>query len=291
MQEKGRTRVENRTRVEDTTRVENTTNQTKQIWSACYGKEPFDLRLTVLRLIRRLPWILGVTLVGSLLFGGIYYVKNVMLAKGPAYVMTSTYKVSFVDEPTQPGDYYINDMTWNTYVHSDEFLDTVWVHLHDKTMALDSVLVQSAKELAPMIEAKLDSDIHVPSTIVTTYSEEWTQWLAEAVEQTMTEEFVENNEQVKEMKLIDHTASTKAVLAKEQPRPTRAFVLAAVLSGFFAVVFFLLKEMGNDDIWLPATLRRRYGLHVLGTVNSPELVSNLEYAFREKKDCSMCSER
>lgn len=269
--------------------MESKTSRTEHIWPASYGKEPFDLRLTVLRLMRNLPKILMVTLIGTVLLGGGYYVKYVMLPEGPAHVMTSTYKVSYVDEPTQSGDYYINEMTWNTYVHSDEFLDAVWIHLQEETPELDSVLVQSAKELAPMIEAKLDSDIHVPSTIVTTYSEVWTQWLARAVEQTMTEEFVENNEQVTEIKLIDHTASVKAVLADEQPRPARAFVLAAVLSGFFAVIFFLISELGHDDIWLPAALRRRYGLNVLGTINSPELLDNFEYTFREKKRIAVCA--
>lgn len=40
-----------------------------------YGKEPFDLRLMCLRLCRNLWKILAVTVVGTLLFGGGYYVK------------------------------------------------------------------------------------------------------------------------------------------------------------------------------------------------------------------------
>lgn len=265
------------------------TSKKVSIWSASYGKEPFDLRLTVLRIFRNLPPILVITLIGTLVFGGGYYVKNVLLAKGPAYVMTSTYKVSFANEPSQAGDYYINEMTWNTYVHSEEFLTEVYAHLEKMTIDLDELSIGSAKDLALMIEAKLDSDIHVPSTIVTTGAFEWTLQLAQAVEQTMTETFVKNNEQLTEIRLIDRTPSMKKVLADEQPRPVRAFILAALLSGFFAVVCFLLKEMGNDDIWLPATLRRRYGLNVLGTINGAEFAGNLEYAFRGKNKIAVCA--
>lgn len=44
-----------------------------------YGKEPFDLRLMLLCLGRNLWKILAVTVAGMVLFGGGYYVKNVLL--------------------------------------------------------------------------------------------------------------------------------------------------------------------------------------------------------------------
>ena len=56
-----------------------------------YGKEPFDLRLTVLRLLRKLHIIIGVTLLGVFLFGGGYYVKNVLLRGETLYKTTSIY--------------------------------------------------------------------------------------------------------------------------------------------------------------------------------------------------------
>jgi len=43
---------------------------------ASYGKEPFDLRLEVLCLCRNLWKILAVTVLGTVLFGGGYYVKT-----------------------------------------------------------------------------------------------------------------------------------------------------------------------------------------------------------------------
>ena len=41
----------------------------------------------------------------------------------------------------------------------------------------------------------------------------------------------------------------------------------------------LLKEAGDDSIWLPSSLGRRYGLNCVGTLESRELWENLRYHF------------
>ena len=209
------------------------------MWEASYGKEPFDLRLTALRMFRNLHKIIGVTLIGTLLFGGGYYVKNVMLRGENSYEAASVYKVDFVDEPSKSGDYYINEMTWNTYVHADDFLKAVRAHL-EKDGAADSFSQDSLENLDAQVNAKLDSDVHVPSTIVITDSPEKSLLLANAVEQAMTEEFVQDNEQVKDIKVID--AAQTATEVVPDVRPVRAFVLSAILSCFFAVVGFFGKH-------------------------------------------------
>lgn len=252
-----------------------------------YGKEPFDLRLTVLRLIRNLHIIIGFTALGTLLFGGGYYVKNVLLNTDVKYTATSTYKVSYVNEPDESGDYYMNSATWGTYVDTREFLDAVWGHLQEDPLGTYSGFVSSAEELAGLFEAKLDSDVLIPSTVVTTESKKWTMLLADAVEKTMVEDFVEDNEQIASIKIIDPAEEATEVVP--DVRPVRAFILSAVLSLFFVVVIWLLKELGDDSVWLPATLRRRYGLATVGTVNSPEAKANLDYLFGDKKKVAVCT--
>lgn len=255
--------------------------------SVYYGKEPFDLRLTVLRMIRSLPTILGITLLGTLLFGGGYYIKNVLLNRDATYTAESTYRVSFVDEPSKAGDYYINEMTWNTYVTSVEFLDAVWEHLQEAAIANDSVYVSSAEELSGMLEAKLASDIHVPSTIVTTASKEWTLLIAKAVEETMAADFVESNEQVAAIQVIDPALDAEETVP--DVRPVRAFILSGILSFFFGMVVFLLRELGDSSVWLPSTLRRRYGLAIAGTINSAEIKANLEHLLAEQTQIGVCA--
>ena len=77
-----------------------------------YGKEPFDLRLMCLRLCRNLWKILAVTVVGTLLFGGGYYVKNVLLQPDPGYAASSTYKVEYKENPNAAGAYSIRENSW-----------------------------------------------------------------------------------------------------------------------------------------------------------------------------------
>ena len=89
-----------------------------------YGKEPFDLKLTILRMLYRLPVIGGLTILGTLLFGGGYYVKNVLL-QGPAfYQVVSVYRVEYdVQDEKDVGQVYINQATWTTYIRSGMFLE------------------------------------------------------------------------------------------------------------------------------------------------------------------------
>lgn len=244
-----------------------------------WEKEPFDLRLTVLRLIRNMHIIIGVTLLGTLLFGGGYYVKNVLLNQNTTYETTSTYKVTYVEEPSKAGDYYINEMTWNTYVDSGEFQDAVRGYLAESEI--------NHTELSEMINARLDSDVHVPTTVIITESEEETLLLAHAVEQVMVQDFVQSNEQVAAIEVITPAVSASKVVP--DVRPVRALVLSAILSCFFTVVFVLLKEIADAAIWLPSALRKRYGLKVLGTVNSPDILANFEFVFAHCGKIALCA--
>ena len=100
------------------------------MWEASYGKEPFDLRLTVLRVIRNFGLILAAAIGGTLLFGGGYYVKNVLLRPDPSYRAASTYRVEYrVAEETDVSTVHINEMTWNTYVDTQLFLDEMEQYL------------------------------------------------------------------------------------------------------------------------------------------------------------------
>ena len=131
------------------------------MWEGSYALEPFDLRLTVIRMVCNLKWIIGLTLLGTLVFGGGYYVKNVILGEPPKYETTITCKLEYTNPPVQSGDYYINEMTWNTYVDSEEFLKLV--EAAEPFAYMDVTLDMWAGGAAEAISASVASDIHVPS--------------------------------------------------------------------------------------------------------------------------------
>ena len=252
---------------------------------ASYGKEPFDLRLLLLRLGRNQWKILALTILGTVLFGGGYYVKNVLLQPNPGYAASSTYKVEYVENPNAAGAYYINEATWNSLLHTGEFLDGVETHLQEAAergeTGAAAALEQGRDRWIEALSAALPSDFSIPVTKTTTQDPEESIALAHAVEETMCEEFAESMPEITRIKVLDHGDLAEAVVP--DVRPVRAVILAAVLSLFFVVVIFLLWELSRDSIWLPATLRRRYGLHSLGTVESTGFAENVKYLL-EKAD-------
>lgn len=261
----------------------------EQMWEGSYGREPFDLRLTVLRMMRNLKMVIGITLAGTLLFGGGYYVKNVVLEPEPEYMATSTYKVSYVIDPNVAGAYFVNETSWNTFIRSKEFLDAVQLHLSKlgTEQGIEYPEITN-EELAAMLSATLASDLRVPATTVTTQSGELSIAIGAAVELAMTNEFVAGAKgEIESIRVIDPALTARETLS--QARPTRAFILSAVLSCFFALLLTLLKELGEDGIYLPATLRRRYGLKVIGTINSRDCKENMRYLFGEKQHNMVCT--
>ena len=106
--------------------------------------------------------------------------------------------------------------------------------------------------------------------------------LAEAVEETMCNEFAETIAEIRLIKVLDHGNRAEAVVP--DVRTLRAVILAAVVSLFLSVMVFLLWELSRDSIRLPATLRRRYGLNSLGTVNSTGFTENVKYLLQKASE-------
>lgn len=247
------------------------------MWEGYYGKEPFDLRLTALRLMRRSKWIIGWTAAGTLLFGGSYYIRNVTCAEA-LYRATSVYHVDYaVEEEKDVGTVYINETTWNTYVSSGFFLDAV-------QQRVDTGMTE--EELVASIHAVLASDLRVPSTEVTTKDAQKSVAIAGAVEAVMTQQLPEMVKEAETVRVI--APAETAPLVETDARPVRAFLLGAVVSCFFAVVLMLLKELGDDAVWLPETIERRYGIKTVGTLQSGLLQENIRYLFGGMKKAALC---
>lgn len=246
---------------------------------ASYGKEPFDLRLTVLLFCRNIGWILVVTLVGTLIFAGEYILSKVAFAPDLGYEASSMYKVEYVIDPNESGAYYINETSWNSFLHTQEFLDGVMTHLEELSETGDAdaarALDYSQEELSAMLSATLPSDLRVPVTTVTAPDDGLCLAIAAAVEETMSGEFVVGAVEITGIRVIDPADSAQKVT--EDVRPGHAITLAAVLCFFFASLFFLLKELGEDGLWLPAQLRIRYGLKCVGTLEDAALSENVKY--------------
>lgn len=252
-------------------------NEEKAMWECKYAKEPFDLRLTVLRLLKRTPVIILITCLGTLIFGGGYYLKKVLLRPAPLYQAISTYYVNYGWDLEYDKDYaYINEASWNDWMHKKAFLNLVSANLQKEI---------PQEELSGYLSAILASNLRMPNSVVSTPDPELTLMIAEAVERSFVE-FPSIALEIESIRVVDPAVDTTPVY--EDARPVRALALSGVVSIFFALVCCLLWEIGSDAIWLPATLRRRYGLKTLGTVESPEFIQNLNYFFSGKNNIGIC---
>lgn len=255
--------------------------------SVFYGKEPFDLRLTVLRLLRRLPAVAAVTAVGTLLLGGGYYLKNVVFSQDRVYAARSVYHVEYaVEEERDVATVYINETSWNTYLGTRSFLDSLQRRMEELNREQEFQLTLEDDELREALTAVLASDLRVPSVTAATDSPEKSVRIAQAVERVMTLDFPEGVREIDAITVIDPGDTAPEVIP--DVRPGRAFLLAAVVSLFFGVAGTLWREVWADSIWLPSTLVKRYGLKTLGTIESRELGENTAYLFAGKTRVAVC---
>lgn len=238
-----------------------------------YALEPFDLRLALLRLLKRSGMIIAVTLAGILIFGGGYYLKNVVFGPQDTYGAESKYCVEYAKDPKTNDAYtYINAVTWNTWVHTDEFLEHILSNLDRQ---LDKEV------LSGYLSADLPSDLRMPTSLVVTPDPELSVEIAKAVEEGFLD-FAGRQREIESIRVVDRGDKAEKVLL--DVRPLRACILSGVLTFFLTVIVLSIWEAGGDQIWLPATLRQRYGLKALGTTHTPGFYENLLYLFQGKKD-------
>lgn len=244
-----------------------------------YGREPFDLRLTVLRLLGQWKKIVLFTMAGMLLFVGLYSTKNILLRGETQYRAVSVYRMEYQAADENLGFAMINSYTWNTYVHTEEFLGFVMNRLDS-----DALSGLTEQTLGSYIQGTMESDARVPSTIVVTGDAVLSSKIAAAVEMVLTQDFPAGISEVEAIRVLDHAGEAEELVP--ELRFGRAFLLGAVLSLFFTLVILLLKETGDDSLWLPSTLLHRYGLKTLW--QSTDFAEEMQYLFAGKEQIAVC---
>ena len=239
-----------------------------------YEKEPLDLKLLLLRLARQSGLILLVTLIGTVLFGGGYYLKNVALAPRQ-YAAMSLYQVEYQMDPISHLEYtYINGETWKRWMVTEEFLDI----LYEKLAGTEDAAIDRSV-MKTYLSAELLTDLRMPDTIVMTSDPELTLRLASAVELSMVE-FAGYQKGIDNIRVVDPAVDT---WLHNTSRPLNACILAALLSLLAVTAVVLWKELASDSLWLPVQIMRRYGVKAAAPTGTPGLAADLEYLLQDKK--------
>lgn len=241
---------------------------------SAYGKEPFDLKLTVLRLMRRLPQMCLWMLVGVMVLFGAYCAKNYIFCPPTTYSGISTLRAEYSDEKWSENFSYINYATWNTYIGSEEFQGILLKYMDSELKSL------SAETRRDAYRVEVPSDLRVIVVTAKSEKKELTAKLSKAMEEALVAEFPGFCSDVSEMRLID---SAKVSETYRDIRPLRAFFLSLVVSVVFVFLIFAIRELGCDDIHLPGVFASRFGIKSLGADCDSAFESNIKACFAEKK--------
>lgn len=249
-----------------------------------YAKEPFDTKLFVLRFIKKIYWVFIAMVVSALLIGGGYYLKKVVCGGPAEYNITTTYYVQYNNYDPVTGEMhnYTNNVTWQTWVTSDYFVDKAWAYALDAGLQPDKYGVNKM-DLKGYFTADLPSDLRIPISTVTTPYEELTSILNDAL-QKVYQDF--GQERV-EMDSIVITNETPLQVVDRDVRTFRAVVLGAVIGLVVSGLVLSLWIIWDDSVIIPEIFTYRYGIPMAGFVGkgekelNRELLVNVKYLLGE----------
>lgn len=258
----------------------------KLIKEGYYGKEPFDARLAVLRLLFKAPLLILAILILTGILGGAYYVKNVVMSGPDRYEAKSLYLVTYQDPNWCEGGKYINEATWNDWVNAKYFREQL-MEAYAKTFDMVSEKPyygfeedEASNDLK--ISVKVGSDLRMPSVYVVSNVQGLSARVSKAIDEVMTSYISDvMAEEVKSVEVVD--PADGAHLVKEDVRVVRAFILSFCVATLIVITFFLLKEWGDDSLWVSRTIWKRFGVKtVVRNKRSLAKTDNMYYF----KDCN-----
>lgn len=243
-----------------------------------YLREPFNLKWFLLQnLWKWYVFVLG-TILGAVLIGGGYFLSKVVFAPARDYQAETIYYLEYAQDPYLSGAYtYFNEYTWNQWVHSDFFLETVKRYVEEPL---------TEEELLSHVTVILPADVRMLTLRVVTADPELTMQITRAYLEAMPG-FGEEQREYDSIRAVD--VPDRAYLITMDVRTARAVLLGAVLGLFFTFMICTLGFLEDDRIWLPEQLNGRFGLQVLGCDCQPELAENLRYLCRQREQIAVTS--
>ncbi len=273
------------------------------MWECNYAGEPLDIRLLVLRFLRKSPVILLAAFLGAVCIGGAYFLKKVTFGPAKEYEAVTDFYIDYAVQENGEEYTYFNKTTWTQLITDDVFTDKILTHMSemelsaeaDDSQAADSRDVEgwsgslpdaektagiTKQELRGYLYATMLSDTRIVTTTITTNDPELTMKIEKALLQAM-EDFGREQKEIAEVRILQKPAEAALVIAAV--RTFRACMLGMVIFVFITVLYLLIYFVLDDGIFIPAAFERRYKVPMLGTVNSGELPILTKKLFSEER--------
>ena len=231
------------------------------MWESKYGNEPADLKLLVIRFSGKIWMLLLAMVIGAAVCGTGYFVQHVVLAPAPEYVAHSMMYVDFVrGDGKEPKYYTFNTAGWSGFVKTDEILDTAMEQLAQDSAVQQLTEPITKEEMRASVDASVDADYRVVDLLVTSTDPNRAVVIAHAVEQAFLV-FGDSMQEIEQVRVM--TSADTATRVWVDAATYRAVIWGAILGGlliFFILLFYVTLD---DSVYVPETLRRRYGFPVL----------------------------
>lgn len=261
------------------------------MWECDYGKEPLDIRLLVLRFLRKSPVILLAALLGAVCIGGPYFLRKVTFGPAKEYEAVTDFYIDYAVQESGEEYTYFNQTTWTQLITDDVFTDKILAYMSGAKLSAGKGDFQAAdpreaekesgslsemektagitkQELRGYLYATMLSDTRIVTTTVTTSDPELTMKIEKALLQAM-EDFGEEQKEIAGVRILQEPAEASPV--KADVRTFRACMLGVVIFVFVTVFYLLIYFVLDEGIYIPSAFERRYGVPMLGTIRSGEL--------------------
>ena len=230
------------------------------MWECNYGSEPIDMKLLVLRFVKRIWIVILAAALGALLIGGPYYLRKVTFGPAKEYQAVSDFYIDYALLETGEQHTYFNQTTWTLLIGDDVFTDKILGYLQDSTITKEM--------LRESLYATMLSDTRIVTTTVTTNNPDLTMKINDALLLAM-DAFGQEQKEIAGVRILQQP--TEAELVKADVRTFRACMLGTVIFVFVTLLWMLCSFILDDSIYVPIMFERRYHLPMLGTVNSKEM--------------------
>lgn len=220
---------------------------------------------------------------GAALAGGSYFLKKVVFGPAKEYEAVTDFYIDYAVQENGEEYTYFNQTTWTQLMTDDVFTDKILTELSENSGRTTAQTEQAAdltkEQLCAYLYATMLSDTRIVTTTVTTESPELTMKINGALIDAMFS-FGEEQKEIAGVRILQEPTQAKPVVA--DVRTFRACMLGLVVFVFITALFMLLYYVLDDSIDIPITFERRYGIPMLGTVNSAELPALAEKLLTEK---------
>ncbi len=232
-------------------------------------REPFNLKLFLLQMLRKWYIFILSALGGALLVGGGYFLVNVVFASAREYQADIICYMEYAIDPDSSESYatdYFNEYTWNEWIVCDEIQEMI-------SQALGYAITET--ELASYVTTSVPADVRLQTISVVTNDPELSLAIARCYEEWLPA-FAENQRELESIRVVD--SPEQAYLVEEDVRTLRAALLGGIIGLFVCCMVLWLHWLADDRIYLPEQLTRRHGLKVFGADGQEELSENVRHA-------------